>query len=202
MEPLIKRDDYLKRVNKLVQPFPKELFIGSFILVILYHTVELMILQEIERLIGFTMLSEMFFQGTAITVVIYLFKSRYIGNVVRTKPTDFTDKEVQGYLPVVMGTNLRKQKVGYLLIENNELALHLKKAGGYVREMTWKDLTKVEVTVVKETYNIVLLLIYGFRESILVTDGEKSVKVIFPMAHISVEEIKESIKSNLTTVLE
>jgi len=195
MEPLIKRDEYLKKVNKLTNSFPIQLLIGSLIIVVLYHSIGIGFFGEPGELFGFNMLAESFFQGTVITVVVYFFKSRAIGGVVRTKPTDFTTKEVQGYLPVVAGTNIYKQKAGYLLVEDHELTLHLKMAGGYVCRNTWSDLSKVEVSVVKETYNIVMLFVFGFRESIQISDGETSVKVLFPEASVYAEEIKESINS-------
>lgn len=195
MEPLINREEYLKRVNKLVNSFPVALLIGSLLVVVLYHTIGIKFFDEPGVLFSFNMLSESFFQGTVITVVIYFFKSRALGGVVQTKPTDFTDKEVQGYLPVVAGTNIYKQKAGYLLVEDYELALHLKMPGGYVKRDTWSDLSKVEVSVVKESTNIIMLLLYGFMETIQISDGETSVKVVFPKAEISANEIRESIKS-------
>lgn len=195
MEPLIKRDEYLKRVNKLVHAFPIVLLVGSVIAVILFHSIEILISQDTQGLFGFNMLAESFFQGTVITVVIYLFKSNIIGKVIKTKPTDFAYGEVKAYLPVVVGTKLRKQKVGYLLVENNELALYLKKTDGYALEHKWTDLSKVTFSVHSETYNIIMLLIYGFRTCIHVSDGDKTIKIVFPKAEISVGEINEAIQS-------
>lgn len=195
MEPLINRDEYIKKVNKLTNSFPINLLIGSLIIVVLYHSIGITFFAEPGELFSFNMLSESFFQGTVITVVIYLFKSRALGGVVRTKPTDFTTKEVQGYLPVVAGTNIYKQKAGYLLVEDHELTLHLKMAGGYVCRETWSDLSKVEISVVKETYNMVMLFVFGFRESIQITDGVTTVKVLFPDATVYAKEIQESINS-------
>lgn len=195
MEPLIKREEYLKRVNKLVHAFPIILLIGSVFIVIIYHSISLILKQDHENLFGFAMLSESFFQGTVITVVVYFFKSRIIGGVIRTKPTDFAYGKIQGYLPVVVGTNLRKQKIGYLLVENNELVLYVKKPDGYALETKWSDLSKVKFSVEHESYNVFMLLVYGFRESILVSDGKNTLKVVFPKADISVSEINESIQS-------
>lgn len=195
MEPLIKREEYLTRVNKLAHKFPIQLLIVSILTVLFYHSIQVIIQHDRESLLGFDMLAESFFQGTVITVVIYYFKSKIISGVIKTKPTDFTTNEVQGYLPVVVGTNLRKQLVGYLLVENNELTLHVKKPTGYVLEHKWIELSKVKFTVVHERYNIIMLLIYGFRESIQVSDGKTTIKVIFPKAFISVSEINESIQS-------
>lgn len=195
MEPLIKREEYLVRVNKLVHAFPIILLIASVILTLIYNSLVLTIEGDLESLFSFGMLAESFFQGTVITVVIYVFKSKIIGNVVQTKPSDFAYGDIQGYLPVVARTNLRKQKVGYLLVEESELKLYLKMANGYALEETWSDLSKVKCSVQHETYNILMLLIYGFRESIEVTDGDKTIKVIFPKAEICVSEMNDSIQS-------
>lgn len=195
MEPLIKRDEYLKRVNKLVNSFPIFLLLGSVFIVVLYHSIGLMLQGDRESLFGIPMLSESFFQGTVITVVIYFFKSKKLGAVVKTKPTDFTYGEVQGYLPCVVGTKVRGALGGYLIVENNELNLHVKKMDGFVIEKRWKDLSKVTCTTVHESKNILMLLVYGFRDSIQITDGITTIKIIFPYAKISVEEINASIKS-------
>lgn len=196
MEPLIKRDEYLKRVNKLVNSFPLYLLLGSVLIVVLYHSIGYMLAGDRESLFGVSMLSESFFQGTVITVVIYFFKSKKLGGVVKTKPTDFTQGEVQGYLPVVVGKKIRGGiQAGYLIIENNQLHLHMKKIDGFVIEKRWDDLSKVKCNIVHESKNIYLLMVFGFRDTIEISDGVNTEQIIFPYAKTSIEEIKASIKS-------
>ncbi len=197
MEPLIKRDDYIKRVNKLANAFPLLLLVGSVCIVFLYHSINLMLQQNLDNLFGIEQLSNSFFQGTVITVVIYFIKSRVIGAVVRVKPTDFASGEVQGYLPCVVGTLFYKHQVGNLIVEDHQLHLYIKKVDGFMLDSKWDDLSKVKVTTVKETYNIMMLLVFGVRESIQISDGRKTVNIIFPQPTITVKEINEFIKSHI-----
>lgn len=194
MEPLVNKETYTKRLNRLIYSYPITLFVGSFLLAILYNVLKQAIMPTGDALLSPKTLSEIFFQGTVVAVIMYLYKTRSIGGVVNIEPTSVTDKEVQAYLPVVVGTNPLKQKVAYLLVEEGTLALHVKKVNGYVCDMTWEDLSKIDVTYTRETFNLLMLFVYGFRESIQITDGTTSVSIIFPKANQSASEIKESIQ--------
>jgi len=184
-------------VNKLTNSFPLILLIGSVLIVFLYHSIGLILQQDKGSLFGSEMLSNSFFQGTVIAAVVYFIKSKVIGAVVKVKPTDFTTGDVQGYLPCVVGTTYYKLQVGNLIVEDNQLHLYVKKIDGFVLDSRWDDLSKVKVSIVHEKYNLIMLLIFGFRDSIQITDGTKIIKIIFPQPILTVEEIKVFIKSHI-----
>jgi hypothetical protein len=195
MKLMMTEENYSRRLNKLLFYFPLTFLIVAMMVAFIYHSITILTSGAgMEGVLNLEVFANSFFQGTVATVILYFLKSRYLGKILKEKPSDFAKDTVDAYLPCIAGVWPHQHQGAFITVEEGKLRLYKKKLDGYVMEHQWNDLASVKFTAIKETTNPLLPILFGLKESIEISDGKLSVKVLFSEPKASVEDLNGFMK--------
>lgn len=197
MKLMIKEKNYDYRLNKLMNKFPILFLLVALVVITIYHVIVQLISDQTVQLFSPEVVANVFFQGTMAMAVVYFGKSFLLRNVFKVSPDQFAESEVLGYLPCINGSWIHENKAGFLVLEEQVLKLYVKKVDGFVAVKKWTDLSQVRIEKADEKFNISSILLFGLNESILITDGKTSQKILFPMVNETVDELNTFLKKYL-----
>jgi hypothetical protein len=196
MKLMMQEDNYRVRLNKLLFHFPLAFLIVAMIVAFIYHSITLLMSGASgAEVLNLEVYANSFFNGTIATVILYFLKSRYLGKILNESPENFAKDRVDAYFPCISGVWPHQHHGAFMTIEEDKLRLYIKKYDGYALKQEWNDLSLVRFKTIKESKNPLLPLLFGLKDSIEISDGKLSAKVLFSQPQESVEELNQCVSA-------